>query len=168
MGPFHILTEQHRELEELLGALGGEGPEDSAPGAEEQRERAEELLALVRLHTQLEERYLYPLLARVEGRARASAEAEDHLTMRELMEELEDQPSGAPEWWACLTALEDLLVAHVHEEEQQTFSRLLTVLDEGEQDELRRALEALREEQTSSARAWPQNHPLMPTSRWET
>jgi len=142
MGPFDLLAEQHRELEERFETLGAEDGLD----AEEQRERAQGLLALLRLHTLMEERYLSPLLARAEGRARAREESEDHLTMGELMDELEEQPPGGPEWWARLMALEDLLVAHVREEEEQTFPRLVVMLDAGEQEELRHALETLRDE----------------------
>jgi hypothetical protein len=117
MGPFDILTAQHRELEEQLGALeSGDGP--SAPDT--QRERLEVLVALLRVHARLEERHLSPLLARVEGRGRAREEAEDHLTMRELGEELEELEPGTDEWWARLTALEDLVVAHARQEEAET------------------------------------------------
>jgi hypothetical protein len=142
MGPFDLLAEQHRQLEERFEALGAQDGLDAG----EQRERTEGLLALLRLHTLLEERYLTPLLTRAEGRARGRVEAEDHLTMSELMGEVEEQPPGGPEWWARLMALEDLLVAHVREEEEQTFPRLVVMLDAGEQEELRHALETLREE----------------------
>jgi hemerythrin-like domain-containing protein len=142
MGPFDILAEQHRELEERFETLGAEEGLDT----DEQRERAHGLLALLRLHTLMEERHLYPLLTRAEGRARGREELEDHLTMGELMDELEEQPPGGPEWWARLMALEDLLVAHVREEEEQTFPRLVVMLDAGEQEELRHALETMRDE----------------------
>ena len=158
MGPFDILAEQHRELEERFETLEAEG---GAEEADQQRERAQGLLGLLRLHMLLEERYLYPLLTRAEGRARTREEAEDHLTMSELMDELEEQPPGGPEWWARLMALEDLLVAHVREEEEQTFPRLMTALDAGEQEELRHALEALRDELSSQAHAWPGNSSLL-------
>jgi len=157
MGPFDILAEQHRELEERFEALG---VEDGAEEADPQHEHAEGLLGLLRLHTLLEERYLYPLLTRAEGRARAREAAEDHLTMSELMDELEEQPPGGPEWWARLLALEDLLVAHVREEEEQTFPRLMRELNAGEQEELRHALMALRDELSSGAHAWPGNSSL--------
>jgi hemerythrin superfamily protein len=151
MGPFDILAEQHRELEERFEALETEvGPGE----ADEQRERASALFRLLRLHSLLEERHVYPLLTRAEGRARTREQTEDHLTMSELMDELEEQPPGTPEWWARLIALEDLLVAHMREEEEQTFARLATALDAGEQEELRHALEAFRDELSSQPRSW--------------
>lgn len=167
MGPFDILAEQHRELEERFEALVAE---DGAEEADQQRERAGALMGLLRLHTLLEERYLYPLLNRLEGRARAREEREDHLTLGELMDELEEQPPGGPEWWARLMALEDLLVAHVREEEEQTFPLVMTDLDAGEQQELRDGLEALRDE-LSQAQAYPASPSLLDATahepRWD-
>ncbi len=61
---------------------------------------------------------------RVEGRARALQEAEDHLAMRELMAELELLPGGSLEWLARLMALEDVVVAHVQGVEVHVFPRL--------------------------------------------
>jgi len=157
MGPFDILAEQHRELEERFETLAAE---DGMEDVDQQREGAQALMSLLRLHTLLEERYLYPLLTRLEGRARAREEAEDHLTLGELMDELEEQPPGGPEWWARLMALEDLLVAHVRQEEEQTFPLVMTDLDAGEQQELRDGLEALRDE-LSQAQAYPASPSLL-------
>ncbi len=158
MGPFDILTEQHRELEERLEALeSDEGP--SEPGT--RREQLEALFVLLRLHAQLEERCFHPLLARVEGRGRAHEAAEGSLAMRELMEELEELEPEADEWWARLTALEDLVSAHVREEERETFPRLLSTLEAGEQDELRRAFSSLREQLLSGVHGLSGNEPLL-------
>jgi hypothetical protein len=158
MGPFDILTRQHRELEEQLAALEAD---DGARG-----ERAQALITLLRLHARLEERCVHPLLARVEGRARADAQAEDHLAMGELVDELVELTPGEDAWWARFTALEDLLVAHTREEEAETFPRLATALTEEEQERLRRALADMDEELSASAprRSGPKR--LLETSRW--
>lgn len=158
MGPFDILAEQHRELEECIEALESD---ESQSEPDTLRERLEALFALLRVHAQLEERHLYPLLARVEGRAWAREEAEDHLTLRELMEELEELEPKADEWWASLTALEDLVVAHVREEEVETFPLLLSSLDQQEQDELHRAFSSMREQLLSGAPGLSGNVPLL-------
>jgi hemerythrin-like domain-containing protein len=153
MGPFDILAEQHRELEERFEALEASS---GAAEAEERRDQAQAFVALLRLHTRLEERHLSPLLlTRAEERARAHEEAEDHLTMRELLDELEEQPFDAPEWWARLVTLEDLLMAHVRREEDQLFPRLSAALSGAERGELRRALEASCDELSSRGRSWP-------------
>jgi hypothetical protein len=127
-GPFDILLDQHRELEALLERLGAD-PED----AEQSQER---LVRLLRLHWRLEERCVYPLLARVEGRARAREEAEDHLVLRELLEELQELTPRGEAWQARLLTLEDRVVAHVQATEHLLLPRLSTVLDSGELEEL--------------------------------
>lgn len=161
--PFDILLEQHRELEERFERLASEGD------SEELRGQVAELLDLVRLHSRLEERCLYPLLMQVEGRARARLEAEDHLTMRELMDELEELAPGHPDWQARLVALEDLVVAHSQEEENALLPPLLTALDAHEQEDLRRELSATREELLSRAQVLqvPGRGPLLETLRWD-
>lgn len=143
MGPFDILSELHRELEDRFAAF----TPDEEPGEPDAwRERAEELAEALRVLARLEERHLHPLLARMEGRARAREEAEDQLTVRELLEELAELEPGGDEWWARFTALEDQVVAHVREQEAETFPRLSSTLDAQEQDELHQALLILREE----------------------
>jgi hemerythrin-like domain-containing protein len=164
MGPFDILAEQHRELEERLSAL--EAEEDSSE-VEAQRERVEELSALLRMHARLEERYLYPLVARIEGRGRAREETEDHLTMRELLDELEELTPGEDEWWARFTALEDLLVAHVREEEAEIFPRITSALDEEEQQELSHSFLDLREELDPGASTVSGSERLLEEPRWD-
>ncbi|MDC0712164.1 hemerythrin domain-containing protein [Stigmatella sp. ncwal1] len=140
MGPFDILSEKHRELEEHLEALLSE------EGAAEAEERTGPLAMLIRQHTRLEERHLQPLILRVEGRSRAREALEDHLALCELAEELEEFTPGGPEWQARLTALEDLLVAHAQEQEGALFPRIATCLNEREGEELLRALEASQED----------------------
>ncbi|WP_244227555.1 hemerythrin domain-containing protein [Corallococcus aberystwythensis] len=129
-GPFEILLQQHHELEELLERLASESDvEDLADGQET-------LSRLLRLHSRLEERCLQPLLTRVEGRTRAREEAEDHLTLRELMEELQELTPRGVEWQARLFTLEDRVVAHVQATEHEVLPRLSASLDAEELAEL--------------------------------
>lgn len=162
-GPFDILIEQHRELEERFEQLA------SSADPEELRGQVAEVLELLRLHSRLEERCFYPLLLQVEGRARTREEVEDHLTMRELMDELEELSPGHPEWQARLFALEDLVVGHVQEEESALLPRLTMALDSQQRDELRRDLSATREELLAHAQSFPVpgRGPLLETLRWD-
>ncbi|WP_223640322.1 hemerythrin domain-containing protein [Corallococcus sp. EGB] len=129
-GPFDILLQQHRELEELLERLASE------PDAEEVASAQEALARLLRQHSRLEERCIQPLLTRVEGRARAREEAEDHLTLRELMEELQELTPRGVDWQARLFTLTDQVVAHVQATEHGVLPRLSTALDSDELEEL--------------------------------
>ncbi|HYH98076.1 hemerythrin domain-containing protein [Hyalangium sp.] len=166
MGPFDILAEQHRELEERITALDADaGSGSGEPDA--WLERFEEFAAMLRVHARLEERYLSPLLARVEGRARAGEEAEDHLAMRELVEELEEFSPGEDEWWARFMALEDLLVAHVREEEVELFPRLVSALDQEEQHGLSHSFLNLRDELVPESNAASGSERLLEEPRWD-
>ncbi len=129
-GPFDILLQQHRELEELLERLASE------QDAEELASGQESLARLLRLHSRLEERCIQPLLTRVEGRARAREEAEDHLTLRELMEELQELTPRGADWQARLFTLSDQVVAHVQATEHGVLPRLSASLDSDELEEL--------------------------------
>ncbi|AEI63779.1 hemerythrin domain-containing protein [Corallococcus macrosporus] len=161
--PFDILIDQHRELEERLERLV------SGVEPEELRGLTAELLALLRLHSRLEERCLYPLMARVEGREVSRAQTEDHLTMRELMAELEELPAGHPEWQARLLTLEDLAVAHFQEEENARLPQLMIALDSLSLEDLRRDLSATREELLSRPQVFqvPGGAPLLESLSWD-
>ena len=160
MGAFDILVAQHRELEECLAQLDGAPPEEL--GA-----LALEFIALLRLHARLEERHLYPLLTQVGGRARAQEEAEDHEAIRELTDELLELPPGSDDWLARLTALEDVVVAHMQWEEVLVLPRLAATLDGPEHEALRRALLSTSDEWESHARPHvPGGEPSSDASRW--
>ncbi|CAM3259795.1 hemerythrin domain-containing protein [Corallococcus sp. ZKHCc1 1396] len=137
---FDILVEQHRALEALLERL------DTEPDEDELRLRQEELSRLLQLHSRLEERHMYPLVARVEGRGRAREEAEDHLALGELMEELQELTPRGDAWQARLFTLQDLLVAHVQSTEHLLLPRLATSLDAEELDTLEHDLALTCEE----------------------
>ncbi len=140
MGPFDIPLRQHREVEECLAQLD-DAQQDGTP-PQELTALTGELVALLRLHTLLEEQHLYPLLIRVGGSAQAREEAEDHLTLRELLDELLEERPGSEGWLAHLLALEDVVVAHLQWEEARVLPRLATALDGQEQEELARAIAA--------------------------
>ncbi|WP_244237328.1 hemerythrin domain-containing protein [Corallococcus llansteffanensis] len=139
-GSFDILVEQHRELEALLERL------DTETDPEELLVQQEAFSRLLRLHSRLEERHVYPLVTRVEGRARAREEAEDHLTLRELLEELQELTPRGAEWQARLFTLQDLVVAHVQATEHLLLPRLATSLDPGELEDLEHDLALTCEE----------------------
>lgn len=160
MGAFDILVAQHRELEECLALL------DDAP-PHELGALTLEFIALLRLHARLEERHLYPLLSQVGGRARAQEEAEDHAAIRELTDELLELPPGSDEWFARLTALEDVVVAHMQWEEALVLPRLAAALDGSEHEALRLAfLSASVEGDTPARPHVPGGEPSSDASRW--
>ena len=163
MGPFDHLAEMHRDLEERFEALESADPDDVPP-------LASELIEALRLHSRLEERHLYPLIVQVQGRARAGQGVEDHLTMRELIAEMEELRVGSFEWLARLMALKDVVMAHVQEEEAQDFPRLQGALRNEEQEELQRAMERTHAELLRDLQGMPAPvgaMPILEPLRWD-
>jgi hypothetical protein len=147
--PFDLLLEQHRELELGLEQLGAETDADEA------LERQEALARLLRLHFRLEERVVHPRVTRVEGRARAREEAEELLTLRELLEELLELTPRGDDWQARLFTLEDRVVAHVQATEQALLPRLSTALDARELEDLGHDLALTCEELLDRSQSTP-------------
>ena len=163
MGPFDHLAEMHRDLEERFEAIESADPDDVQP-------LAAELIEALQLHSRLEERHLYPLIARVQGRARARQGIEDHLTLRELISEMEDLRPSSFEWLARLFAIKDVVMAHVQEEEAQDFPCLQKVLAPYEQEELQRALERTHGELLRDMQGMPAPvgaMPILEPLRWD-
>jgi hemerythrin-like domain-containing protein len=163
MGPFDQLAEMHRDLEERFEAIESADPDDVQP-------LAAELIEALQLHSRLEERHLYPLIARVQGRARARQGIEDHLTLRELISEMEDLRPSSFEWLARLLAIKDVVMAHVQEEEAQDFPCLQKALAPYEQEELQRALEHTHGELLRDMHGMPAPvgaMPILEPLRWD-
>jgi hemerythrin superfamily protein len=163
MGPFDQLAEMHRDLEERFEAIESADPDDVQP-------LAAELIEALQLHSRLEERHVYPLIARVQGRARARQGIEDHLTLRELIAEMEDLRPSSFEWLARLFAIKDVVMAHVQEEEAQDFPCLQKVLAPYEQEELQRALEHTHGELLRDMQGMPAPMgamPILEPLRWD-
>ncbi|HET9452577.1 MAG TPA: hemerythrin domain-containing protein [Aggregicoccus sp.] len=163
MGPFDHLAEMHRDLEERFEALESADPDDIPP-------LVAELVEALRLHSRLEERHLYPLIARVQGRGRASRGVEDHLTMRELIAEMEELRVGSFDWLARLLALKDVVMAHVQEEEAQDFPRLQQALNPEEQEDLQRTMERTHGELLHDMHGMPAPvgaMPILEPLRWD-
>lgn len=129
-----MLQEQHRHMEDLLDALEGVDADGSG-------DLVARLQAALALHHRLEALHLHPLVARLEGRVRARQDEEDHLTLHELAQELEEHPPGSADWLARLVALRDVLVAHVHDEESALLDAVEQSLTALERDDVARALE---------------------------
>ena len=134
MDTFELLQEQHRHVEDLLDALEGVDAEGSG-------DLVARLQGALSLHHRLEALHLHPLVLRLEGRLRARQDEEDHLTLHELAQELEEQTPGSADWLARLVALRDVLVAHVHDEESAVLGAVEQSLTPLERDDVARSLE---------------------------
>jgi iron-sulfur cluster repair protein YtfE (RIC family) len=111
------LTTEHREAERLLRTLADseEGPEREAT--------VSELRAALTKHMAVEERFLYPIVARTVGDESEEEAENEHRLAREGLDKLTELVSE-PGFGAAVEMLQGGIGHHVHEEEQEIFPKL--------------------------------------------
>jgi iron-sulfur cluster repair protein YtfE (RIC family) len=126
--PIAMLTTDHRDVEHLLEQLG-KAETSERPGVLDQ------LNSSLRLHMEIEERLLYPIVAKQIGKEEAKEADVEHGLAREglgKLRELVDQPG----FGAAVDMLKGGIDHHVHEEESELFPQLTDRLEESERSAL--------------------------------
>jgi hypothetical protein len=118
-----VILDQHGEQRRMFAML------DDTPRDDTETLAAvwQRLVVLLETHAEAEERYFYPVLARLgTGAADAdSAEEEiedavkDHNEIREGIRAAEGHPAGSDEWWKAVTDARIANDDHMAEEERQ-------------------------------------------------
>jgi hemerythrin-like domain-containing protein len=111
------LEQEHRQAEHLMKELS---ETDSGPQRRETLDRLTEALAV---HMQVEERFLYPIVADVMGDETEQEADVEHSLAREGLATLNDLVDE-PGFKAALDMLQAGVRHHVEEEEQKIFPRL--------------------------------------------
>ena len=120
--PVVLLKEDHKEAKKLLKQL-----EESSPG-KRRAATVQKLDAALRLHMQIEETLVYPLVAELVGDEEAEEANVEHTLAREGLEklsELDDEPG----FGAAVAMLTAGIAHHVKEEETEVFPKLKKQLD---------------------------------------
>lgn len=116
-----ILTEDHREVEEIFRQLEN-------PGTEAQRRGELVTAAIAELvrHSIAEEQYLYPATREVlsDGDEIADKEIAEHSEAEEVMKQLEQREPTDPEFDSSVRALISDVREHITDEEGTLFPRL--------------------------------------------
>jgi hemerythrin-like domain-containing protein len=123
--PIALLKADHREAATMLKTLAA-----SRPGAR-RRSTVEKLDAALRLHMQIEEADIYPLVARLVDKEEATEAGIEHGLVRDglaTMQKLVDKPG----FGAAVAMLTAGIRHHVKEEEQEVFPALKKKLDRAE------------------------------------
>jgi hemerythrin-like domain-containing protein len=120
--PIAILKRDHREASALLQELA-----DSSPGAKRRR-TCEKLDAALRLHMQIEELEIYPLVRNLVGEEEAEEAEIEHGLVRAGLEELA-QLVDEPGFGAAVAMITAGVKHHVKEEEREVFPELKSRLD---------------------------------------
>jgi hemerythrin-like domain-containing protein len=120
--PVALLKQDHKEAKALLKQL-----EQSSPG-KRRAATVQKLDTALRLHMQIEEELIYPLVAELVGDEEAEEANVEHTLAREGLEklaELDDEPG----FGAAVAMLTAGIGHHVKEEEQEVFPKLKKELD---------------------------------------
>jgi len=131
--PLEMLTNEHRQVEQLMGRL------EDAEG-DEQRRLCEQLDQMLTLHMDLEEEHVYPLVQRLVGDEEAEEANTEHRLAREGLSNVTELV-GHPGFGDALEMLRAGIKHHVEEEENEVFPELRDKVDERELDELGTILE---------------------------
>jgi hemerythrin superfamily protein len=114
------LEMEHRQVEELFSRL------EKAESESEQRPLVEQLVASLTQHMDVEERDVYPEVAKLDGEMQEEAENEHNLG-REGMTKLQEL-IGQPGFGAAVAMLQAGISHHVEEEEDEVFPKLRQAL----------------------------------------
>ncbi len=114
------LEQQHREAEDLLAKM------EDAQDEREQRPLVEQLLAAMATHMEIEERDVYPELAKLDDEMDDEARTEHDLA-RQGLATLE-QMIGKPGFGAAVAMVQAGIEHHVEEEEGEAFPKLRKAL----------------------------------------
>jgi hemerythrin-like domain-containing protein len=127
--PVAILKRDHREVASMLRTL-----ESSKPGAR-RRATVDKLTAALELHMEIEERDIYPVVARTVGKEEAVEAGVEHRLARDGLGELH-KLVDEPGFGAAVAMLTAGIRHHVKEEEQEVFPELKRKINRDELAEL--------------------------------
>ena len=139
--PIALLKEDHREAVTLLKTLAA-----SKPGAR-RNATVKKLDSALKLHMQIEEQFVYPLVAKLVGNEEAREAGIEHGLAREALANLTklvDQPG----FGAAVAMLTAGIRHHVKEEEREVFPELKAKLDRAELARLGDEVKAAKSKKT--------------------
>ena len=144
--PIVLLKKDHREAEAMLKSLAA-----SSPGAR-RKSTLEKLDSALRLHMTIEEREIYPLVAKLVGEEDAKEADIEHGLARDGLDKLQ-QLVDEPGFGAAVAMLTAGIKHHVKEEEHEMFPDLKKKLDRPDLLALGDEVQAAKKRGTKMARA---------------
>ncbi|HEV2523763.1 MAG TPA: hemerythrin domain-containing protein [Gammaproteobacteria bacterium] len=133
MNAIDILMEDHNEVKKVLLSI----TESKNTATRSRKTLIEKLSTLIKIHTKLEEKLLYPLslkdraLEKLTREAYEEHNAVDMLLKKALKVEVNDQS-----WLAKCTVIRENLEHHIKEEEQKLFPALKKILSKQDLEEI--------------------------------
>jgi hemerythrin superfamily protein len=137
-----ILTQDHREVEELFVEL--EGLLGSDADSERRRQLVDRVTIELVKHAVAEEVAVYPRVKDKVGEEEAERAKREHAEAEETMKRLEKLDSDDPSFAAEIRELVREIREHVAEEESQMFPHMRSVFDDDELTAMGRHVQAVK------------------------
>ncbi|UZF44405.1 hemerythrin domain-containing protein [Rhodococcus rhodochrous] len=149
-----ILTEDHREMLELLGRA------ETTLDAEERRDLTDSVIAEVMRHSVAEEMFVYPEMEKhlPGGTEAVEHDKKEHDEIVQVMKQLEGADASSAEFTTLVKKLQELLKHHADDEEPDQFPALRAHLGHDTLVEVGTKVQAAKK----LAPTWP--HPSAPHS----
>jgi hemerythrin-like domain-containing protein len=139
-----LLTEQHREVEELFEQY------EAAATAKEKSELFEEIADQLAIHAKIEEQFFYPAVRAKKTEDMVLEAFVEHISVKRLLADLLDNEPEDPTFDAQMKVLKEQVEHHVEEEENQLFPAAKKVLNREELVVLAQEMLALQTELQST------------------
>jgi hemerythrin-like domain-containing protein len=125
-----ILQLIHQEHEEVQGLFEQfHKPISAKNGGKKAKAISEQIFDDLKLHTELEEKIVYPSLKKQDAKLFYEA-GEEHHVVDLLIEELQQMKVSAPEYAAKMTVMEESVKHHIQEEESEMFKLISQLPDD--------------------------------------
>ncbi len=148
--PIEIIKRDHREVEKMFKEY-----EDLGDRAFETKKKiVEQIIEALKLHTEMEETYLYPKLTDAfnkEGDKMVEEAYAEHEVAKRLLEELSVMHPEDPQFDAKVKVLNENIAHHVMEEEEELLPKTEKELKEEELDAIGEQMKAFKLENGKDA-----------------
>lgn len=146
MDLYQMLIQDHREVDNLFEKI-----EKSGENAKKTRQQLfDKLRQELELHTQVEEKIVYPDFQKHAGVKGFIGEAlEEHSEVKQMLRAIGRMEPGAADWSARIAELKKAVTHHVHEEEQQVFPAARKEIGQDEESDLARRVQEMKQKATA-------------------
>ena len=149
MNAIEMLKEDHREAMELIEQLelAGDATDADDVGVEGMPvETFNQLQSALTLHTQLEEKIIYPAMRQFdETRAMIDEAVQEHQQVDQLLDEMTSLAPGDDEFQELLAELRDSIEHHVDEEENELFPKAEELCGQQRLEEMGRQMQEMKQ-----------------------
>jgi hemerythrin superfamily protein len=135
-----LLEHDHREVEQMFAEF------ERATSAEDKRAIADKVIIELVRHSEAEEQAVYPLMRKQidGGKELVDHELHEHAEAEKIMKQLDSMDPSDPQFGVLMSQLKTAILAHVQEEEGETFPKFRQAVGKKELDRLGAVVKGLK------------------------